>query len=158
MQTGERHREGPGRESKKVTERNAFSPPTLSKLGVTKNNPPNGNRLLTFQTKTTRCAPVLPCGHMATTCTPGTGLRRAEFLREIQTRLALTEEHVERLRTRWLALPENHPGRRDLLRQIEISAAVAAELLDLLSLITGREVDTEPGAASLAQPRCRPRE
>jgi hypothetical protein len=97
--------------------------------------------------------------YMATiTCTPGVGLRRAEFLREIQTRLALTEENVEQLRTRWRALPSDHPRRDELLRRIEISAAVAGELLSLQSLILGRDVDAEHTAASLAQPRCRPRE
>jgi hypothetical protein len=69
--------------------------------------------------------------------------------------LALTEEHVERLRTRWLALPENHPGRPELIRQIEVSAAVAGELLSLQSLILGRDVDAEPGSPAR---QCRPRD
>jgi hypothetical protein len=85
---------------------------------------------------------VLPSEHMATTTSiPGAGLRRRELLVEIQTRLELTEGHVAQLRTSWRALPSDHPRRDELLRRIEVDAAVAAELLDLLSLITGKDAD-----------------
>ena len=67
---------------------------------------------------------------MATTsvCTPGARLRRTEFLGEIQTRLELTESHVEQMRLRFRNLPHHHPSRDRLLRQLEIAAAICAEI------------------------------
>jgi hypothetical protein len=53
---------------------------------------------------------------------------------EIRTRLAMTEADVERMRRRFRSLPADHPDRSALLRQLEIAAAVAAELESLLSL------------------------
>jgi hypothetical protein len=122
MQPGEGHREGPARGNKRVTERNSFSPPTLSKLGVTKNNPPNG--VLTFQTKTTWRAPVPPCGHIwpHDQYSHSGAIGRGELLGEFHVLIALLEEDVARLRTRWCALPPDHPERTRLLQRIEISA------------------------------------
>ena len=46
----------------------------------------------------------------------------------------MTECHVAELGTRWRASPLDHP-KRDLLRQLEIAAAVSSELQDLEGLI-----------------------
>jgi hypothetical protein len=59
-----------------------------------------------------------------------------ELLTEIQTRLRLTEEYIGQLRTQWRALSEDGLERGRVLRQIEISAGVCAELQDLSELIT----------------------
>ena len=72
---------------------------------------------------------------MVTTCAPGGGLSRADLLGEIQTRLEMTEGHVALLRTRWRALPADHPDRGAVLRQLECAAAVAGELESLLTLV-----------------------
>jgi hypothetical protein len=80
-----------------------------------------------------------------------------ELLGEIQARLQLTEAESERLLVRFRSLPADHPERFTLLRQLEISAAVAGELTDLEGLITGRS-DTADHTAESAARRCRPRE
>ena len=54
---------------------------------------------------------------------------------EIRTRLEMTEANVEWMRRRFRSLPADHPDRGVLLRQLEISAAVAGELESLLSLV-----------------------
>jgi hypothetical protein len=61
--------------------------------------------------------------------------------------LDLTEAEVERMRLRFRELPANHPKRGDLLRQLEVAAAVAGELTSLLELV-GPEAERSPYAAS----------
>jgi hypothetical protein len=93
-----------------------------------------------------------------TTCTSGAGLRKAELLGEIQIRLELTEVESERMRLRFRSLPEGHPERDRLLRQLEIAAAICAELADLEGLISGRKDFPDHPAESPARPECRARE
>jgi hypothetical protein len=54
---------------------------------------------------------------------------------EIRTRLEMTEAASERMLRQFRSLPADHPDRIALLRQLEISAAVAGELESLLSLV-----------------------
>jgi hypothetical protein len=54
---------------------------------------------------------------------------------EIRARLSLTEAESERMRRQFRSLPADHPDRGVLLRQLECSAAVCAELESLLSLV-----------------------
>jgi hypothetical protein len=78
---------------------------------------------------------------MATTsCISGAGLRKpAELLREIQVRLQLSEVESGQMLRRFRALPADDSRRFALLRQLEIAAAVSAELQDLENLITGTD-------------------
>jgi hypothetical protein len=62
-------------------------------------------------------------------------MSRADLLAEVRTRLDLAEADVGRLRLRFRALPADHPERSVLLRQLEVSAAVAGALGALLELV-----------------------
>jgi hypothetical protein len=70
----------------------------------------------------------------------------ATIFAEIATRLEMTEADVKRMRLRFRELPVDHPKRGDLLRQLEISAAVAGELESLLDL-AGPDAAKSPYAA-----------
>lgn len=60
--------------------------------------------------------------------------KSSELEAEIAARLELTEGHVDEMRTRWRKLPADDRKRPELLRQLEVSAAVCGELESLLSL------------------------
>jgi hypothetical protein len=79
------------------------------------------------------------CYHAGMSTSSGAGLRNTEVLGEIRTRLELTELQVGQMRLRFRNLPTDHPERDRLLRQLEIAAAICAELADLEGLISGRK-------------------
>ena len=94
-----------------------------------------------------------------TTCISGAGLRKpAELLAEIQVRLRLNEVESERMLLRFRSLPADDSRRFALLRQLEIAAAVCAELTDLEGLITGRTDTPDHITESPARSKCRSRE
>lgn len=70
----------------------------------------------------------------------GSNLRRSssEIATEIHARLGLVSSETEHMLLHFRALPIDHPKRFELLRRLEVGAAICAELADLLGLIEGK--------------------